>query len=257
MNLKISLLLLFAFITSTAIAQLYCPPTFGKRTEGKYHVALGAGPTLLYGDLGNPTTTGFAFYVAGDYTLTRGIDVGLEGQLGSLKANEYVGDRYVINNYQGLGLMVKVFPFKLITEKQYRPTSFLNNMKESFYIGAGILGIVNNYTDIYRNTVTAGPNTTWGPTEKELDGNDNTVFKDRSNSITLPTLNVGFAVPVNQLTSSSGRFWSVMLNGQFNFSNNDLLDGYMPYQSQGGKSYRVGLKNDFYSFYTLGIRYSL
>lgn len=267
MNLKISLLLLFAFITSTAFAQLYCPPTFGKRTEGKYHVALGAGPTLLYGDLGNPNTTGFAFYVAGDYTLTRGIDVGLEGQLGSLKANEDVGDRYVINNYQGLGLMVKVFPFKLFNEKQYRPKSFLNNMKESFYVGAGILGIVNNFNpnNIHRNanvesTEYDTPNETWGPIKRNDDDtpyvfNDEQQFKDRINSITLPTLNVGFAVPVNQLTSSSGRFWSVMLNGQFNFSNNDLLDGYMPYQSGTGN--RVGLKNDFYSFYTLGIRYSL
>lgn len=258
MNLKISLLLLFAFITSTAFAQLYCPPTFGKRTEGKYHVALGAGPTLLYGDLGNPNTTGFAFYVAGDYTLTRGIDVGLEGQLGSLKANEDVGDlRFVVNNYQGLGLMVKVFPFKLFNEKQYRPTSFLNNMKESFYIGAGILGIVNNYTDIHRDV---NDYTTYGPISHYVIDEDTEgrypEFKNGINSITLPTLNVGFAVPVNQLYSRSGRFWSVMLNGQFNFANNDLLDGYMPYTSSGNRLERIGLKNDFYSFYTLGVRYS-
>src|SRR5690606_12922456 len=226
MNLKISLLLLFAFITSTAIAQLYCPPTFGKRTEGKYHVALGAGPTLLYGDLGNPNTTGFAFYVAGDYTLTRGIDVGLEAQLGSLKANGARTDpRYVVNNYQAGGIMVKVFPFRLLTEKRFRPTSFGNTMKESFYVGAGILGIVNNFNpnNIHRNanvksTEYDTPNETWGPIKRNDDDtpyvfNDEQQFKDRINSITLPTLNVGFAVPVNQLYSRSGRFWSVMLNG--------------------------------------------
>lgn len=254
MNFKISLILLFSFITSTAFAQLYCPPVYGKRTEGKYHVALGVGPTFLYGDLGQPNTTGFASYVAGDYTLTRGVDVGIEGQLGSLKAHGVDDDlRYVTNNYQGLGVMVKVFPFKLFSEKQFRPTSFVNRMKESFYVGAGILGIVNNYTDIHRDV---NDLTTYGPishylTDEETGGKI-PEFKERINSITLPTLNVGFAVPVNQLYSRSGRFWSIMLNGQFNFSNNDLLDGYMPRNESG----RIGTKNDFYSFYSLGVRYS-
>lgn len=269
MKLNISLILLFSFITSTALAQLYCPPIYGKRNEGKYHVALGVGPTLMYGDIEKANTSGFAFYLAGDYTVTRGVDVGLELQLGTLKAiGEELDNRFVTNRYQAGGVMVKVFPFRLFTEKKFQKASFVSSLKESFYVGAGMLGVINNYAkqDIYREANLLSmdydtPNYTWGPVERDGEGNlliseDNEQqFKERINSLTLPTLNVGLAIPVNQLTSNSGRFWSVMLNGQFNFSNNDLLDGYMPYQSGTGN--RVGLKNDFYSFYTLGIRYSL
>lgn len=269
MKLNISLILLLSFITSTALAQLYCPPIYGKRNEGKYHVALGVGPTLLYGDIEKANTSGFAVYLAGDYTVTRGIDVGLELQLGTLQAiGEELDNRFVTNRYQAGGLMLKVFPFRLFTEKKFQKASFVSSLKESFYVGAGMLGVINNYAkeDIYREANIQSmdydtPNYTWGPVERDGEGNlliseDNEQqFKERINSLTLPTLNVGLAIPVNQLTSNSGRFWSVMLNGQFNFSNNDLLDGYMPYQSGTGN--RVGLKNDFYSFYTLGVRYSL
>lgn len=220
MMYRSSLLLLFTFISTHIFAQLYCPPIQGKRSEGRFHIAVGVGPTLLYGDLGSPETTGFAGYLAGDYTVIRGIDVGIEGQLGSLQAvGEDISDnREVTNNFKGLGVMVKVFPFRLLTEKKFNRMSFADNLKESLYVGVGVLGIVNSYDSIYH---------------------------ERANSITLPTLNIGFAIPVNQLSTSTGRYWSVILNGQFNFANNDLLDGY-----------DVGTKNDFYSFYTLGVRYS-
>lgn len=264
MNLKISLLLLLPFIVSSAAAQLYCPPAFGKRAEGKYHIAIGAGPTILYGDVDKPGTTGFAFYLAGDYTLLRGVDVGVEAQLGTLKAiGEDLDKRFVSNSYKAGGLMIKVFPFRLFSKNKFRAVSFVGNMRESFYVGAGVMGVINNYarSDIYRegNIDDAIPNYTWGPIQRDGDGHmlvidDEVQFKERINSVTLPTLNIGFAIPVNQLTSTNGRYWSVMLNGQFNFSNNDLLDGYMPYSPR--TSTRIGTKNDFYSYYTAGIRYS-
>jgi hypothetical protein len=251
---KISLLLLFTFLSATTFAQLYCPPTQGKQSKTKYHVAAGVGLTFLYGDIEKPNTNGTAGFLAFDYTVIHGLDVGLEGQFGTLEATgDITDDREVKNKYLAGGIMIKAFPFKLFSKNHYTQSGFGKILKESLYVGVGLLGIVNNYDTVYRSNSDLS---TYGPIshyETDVDGSSVPVFKKKINSITLPTLNVGLAVPINQMYTTNGRYWSVLLNGQFNFANNDLLDGYMPYDSAGN---RVGKKHDFYSFYSVGVRYS-
>lgn len=251
MMFRYSLLLLFTCLSSTIFAQLYCPPVHGKQGDKSFHISAGAGLTYLKGDINKPNTAGRAAFVRFDYTIMKGIDLGLEGQFGTLEAiGDITDSREVKNKYRGGGIVATIYPFKLVSEKQYTSPSFGKTLKESFYIGVGILGIVNNYDSIYRD-----PNmpATYGPIAY-YDDDDEPVFKERINSVTLPTLNVGFAVPINKQYSSNGRYWSILLNGQFNFANNDLLDGYMPYDANFD---RIGTKNDMYSFYSLGLRYSL
>src|SRR5690606_42007312 len=94
----------------------------------------------------------FAVFFGRVYTVNRGIYVGLELQLGNLQAiGEELHNRFVSIRYKSGGLMLKVFPFRLFTEKKFGRASFISNLKETFYVGAGMLGVINNYAkeDIY------------------------------------------------------------------------------------------------------------
>lgn len=249
-----SLVLILVFVGVKA--QEGCPTPFGVQNELKrYHVSAGVGLTNLYGDIDKPATMGKAFFVKGDYQIKRGLYAGIEGQYGTLEAVASMTDpREVKNNYLAGGIMVTFHPFEFFSLRQPSRQSIGRVIMDSFYLGVGVLGIINNYDSVYRKSdadVTV-PSEHYGPIESN-DGTGNPVFKKKINSITIPTANVGFAFPVNRRYLKSGNYWSVLVNGQFNFANNDLLDGYMPRDSSGD---RIGTKNDMYTMYSLGARYS-
>lgn len=254
-----SFVLILGFLS--AEAQEGCPPPFGAQNELKrYHVAAGVGLTNLYGDIQKPGTMGKAFFVKGDYQIKRGLYAGIEGQFGSLEADApFPDDRYTKNNYLAGGVMLTFHPFEFFSSAGSFQESAVDVLKNSFYVGVGILGIMNNYKDIYRdeNYGTPGyigpvPPGHYGPIESDT-GVGNPVFKKKINSYTRPTVNVGLAVPINRRYSKSGSYWSALVNAQFNFANNDLLDGYMPYDADFN---RIGTKNDMFTMYSLGARYS-
>lgn len=243
-----AVLILGVFI---ARAQEGCPPPFGIQNEMKrYHVAAGVGLTNLYGDIDKAGTIGRSFFIKGDYQIKRGLYAGIEGQYGTLEAVASATDsREVKNNYLGGGIMVTFHPFEFFSSRQPSRQSIGYVIMDAFYLGVGVLGIISNYDSVYREVSFPA---TYGPIER-YDDAGNPVWKKKSNSITLPTANVGFAFPVNRRYSKSGSYWSVLVNGQFNFANNDLLDGYMP---QDGNGNRIGMQRDMFSFYSLGVRYS-
>ncbi|ERJ59770.1 hypothetical protein [Sphingobacterium paucimobilis] len=255
----------FVFVIITVRAQPGCPPPFGVQNElKKYHIAAGVGLTHLYGDIHKAGTLGKALFIKGDYQIKRGLYAGVEGQFGILEAMEdnilANSNRYAKNSYMAGGLMVTFHPFEFFALGNGFQTSALDVLKNSFYVGVGVLGIMNNYKDDvfrdegyylldYKGPVPPG---NYGPID-HYNEKGIPVFKKKINSVTIPTVNIGFAVPVNRRYSKSGNYWSVLVNGQFNFANNDLLDGYMPYDDQFR---RIGTKNDMYTMYSLGARYS-
>lgn len=249
-----SLVLILVFFG--AKAQEGCPTPFGVQNELKrYHVSAGVGLTNLYGDIDKPSTIGKAFFVKGDYQIKRGLYAGIEGQFGSLEAVASIIDaREVKNNYLAGGLILTFHPFEFFSSGSSSQESVIGVLKNSFYVGVGILGVMNNYDSVYRKNdmdVTVPPGH-YGPIESD-NGTGNPVFKKKINSYTRPTVNVGLAVPINRRYSKSGSYWSALVNAQFNFANNDLLDGYIPYNES---FQRIGTKNDMYTMYSLGARYS-
>lgn len=248
-------------IIVTVKAQEGCPPPFGRQNDVKrYHVAAGVGLTNLYGDIDKAGTFGKSLFVKGDYQIKRGLYAGIEGQFGSLEAVSNLVDlREVENNYLAGGIMVTFHPFEFFSKRAASRQSVGYLLMDGFYLGVGVLGIVNNYVSIYRdeNYGNEGylgpvPPGNYGAIE-EYDENDVPIFKKKVNSITMPTATVGFAIPINRRYSRSGNYWSALINGQLNFANNDLLDGYMPYDAQFN---RIGTRKDMYTMYSLGARYS-
>lgn len=254
--------LILTLLFFSAQGQQGCPTPFGAQNELKrYHVAAGIGGTKLYGDIDKSGTFGSAFFVKGDYQIKRGLYAGIEGQFGSLDAvAEFPDYREVKNNYLAAGLMITFHPFEFFSSGESFKESALDVMKNSFYVGVGLLGIMNNYKEsVYRDEdyyesgyMGPVPPGNYGPIESD-NGTGNPVFKKKINSYTKPSLNMGFAVPINRRYSKSGSYWSALINAQFNYANNDLLDGYMPYNED---FQRIGTKNDMYTMYSLGARYS-
>jgi hypothetical protein len=250
--------LLFAILLlnlSVANAQLDCPvPYATNKGDQKYHITTGIGLTKLYGDMDKSGTMGTAFFLKFDYKLLTGLHIGIEGQLGSLEAiSSIVDERYVTNNYYSGGIFVTAYPYDLIVNsKPSYNYSFKNRLLSGIYVGLGVSGIRNSYKegDIYRD-----PNLlyTYGPIAY-YDENGLPVFKEKINSLLFPAVNAGLALPINKHTTRTGRYWSAVLNAQFNFANNELLDGYIPYDQNGR---RIQGSNDMYTFYSLGVRYSL
>lgn len=245
----------------SANAQQGCPTPFGVQNELKrYHVAAGVGLTNLYGDIEDPNTLGRTFFVKGDYQIKRGLYAGIEAQYGSLKAvSSFLDPREVTNNYLAGGINITFHPFEFFVARNASSQSLTHVIMDSFYVGVGILGILNNYKDVYRDENYGTPEYLgpvppghYGPIES-YDDQGIPIFKKKINSYTKPTVNVGLAVPINRRYSKSGSYWSALVNAQLNFANNDLLDGYMPYDADFN---RIGTKNDMFSMYSLGARYS-
>jgi len=250
--------LLFAILLlnlSVAHAQLDCPVPFGTNNgDQKYHITIGVGQTKLYGDMDKSGTMGTAFFLKVDYKLLKGLHIGVEGQIGSLEAvPSIVDERYVTNNYYSGGVFLTAYPYDILANsKSSYNYSLKDRLLSGLYVGLGISGLRNSYKegDIYRD-----PNLlyTYGPIAY-YDENNLPVFKEKINSLLLPAINAGLAFPINKHTTRTGRYWSAVLNAQFNFANNELLDGYIPYDQNGR---RIESNNDMYTFYSLGVRYSL
>ncbi|EEI90358.1 hypothetical protein HMPREF0765_3945 [Sphingobacterium spiritivorum ATCC 33300] len=219
-----------------SFAQLDCPPVIGgaKKANDKFHITAGAGPTVLYGDLPKSGMS-VAFFLKADYRIYKGILVGLEGQIGSLKAAatiDTLNKRKVNNGYYAGFVNVTVFPFQF-TDKRLSaysaPTEILLN---SFYLGVGFGGIQSDFKELI-----------------EADGTVSNNQGKTTNTFLFPVANAGFAIPVNKynFNNRTGRYFSVVLNAQFSMGQNDALDGFVPVQSQ---------HNDMYTFYSAGVRYS-
>lgn len=242
-------------ISSTAFTQAYCPSPYGNKNDRdnkKVHVSAGFGLTKIYGDIKDPGSLGNAFVLKGDYQVFRGILVGLEGQFGRLEAVSSVNDpRQFKNKYRSLGAVFTVHPFKALDNGAFTSsyTTFLYQLKNALYIGIGAAAVSNNYDEIYRDESIPS---TYGPMRvDEVSGAIE--FENSSSSTILPSLNLGLAFPIATTNFMRKGYWSVLLNVQFNMSNNDLLDGYVPHRSVGDP---IQGNNDVYNFHYLGLRYS-
>ncbi|WP_270086963.1 hypothetical protein [Sphingobacterium sp. SYP-B4668] len=246
--MKRSLLYLLALALLTPIssyAQLDCPPVIGgaRKANDKFHVTLGVGPTVLYGDVPK-AGMGLGAYLKADYRIYKGIMVGLEGQIGSLKA-EAVSDttdkRKANNSYYAGFINVTVYPFQFTsTGSSYSsPTELLLN---SIYLGVGFGGLQSKYKELRHadGFVDYGDGAVAGTAR----------MPEKTKSMLFPVANVGAAIPINKFNykNRTGRYFSVVFNGQFSFAD-DELDGFrVPHYNS--KS------NDMYAFYTVGARYS-
>ncbi|MGN0003657.1 MAG: hypothetical protein ACI35V_09490 [Sphingobacterium composti] len=230
----------------------YCPPTSGKLGEySPFHVTAGYGITKMYGDINNNSAIGGAGTIQLDYQFIRGLYIGVETQFGSLKTevNSNAEPRQSHNSYFAGGLVLTAHPFQLVAKRNYMHRKLADDILESFFVGVGSFYLINNYDHIYRNV---NDPSTYGPIE-DFDENQQPIFKTRTRTLILPSLNVGSVIPLTQRSYHNANILSLVVKAQFNFGQNDLLDGYTPYNSNGRV---VEAENDVYNFYSLGLRYS-
>ena len=252
--MRLLLIITFLCINYFSVqAQKYCPPLSGKLGGiKKYHINAGFGVTKLYGDIEDKISRSTAGFLGFDYQLIKGLYIGVEGQMGALEQQwrNNTDPRRVRNEYLALGGLVTIHPVEVFSaNKRAFRSDFSQNIIESFFISVGTYGVINNYENIYRNLNdlrTIGPISSY-------DENGDPIFDDRSKSLMLPSVAAGLAIPINKGFGMKN-YVSLLIRGQFNFSNNEYLDGYVPYGNDG---FAVQGKNDFYNYFSLGLRYSL
>lgn len=270
--------LLFLLSAFHAQAQLRCPPiTQSGQGSQRFDVSAGVGVTLLYGDINANKNQGMAGFIKGDYNIYKGFYAGLEAQFGKLKAKGFSNQnipskwdpREVDNSFTTIGLNVTAYPYRFFVNERdlTRKGFFERNILNGFNIGLGMGMLFNNYKYVNRETTysdenglgfNVGENIMNGPhqlivTQDEL-GNEirEKRFSNKEKSTILPKLNIGFSIPLNKYTTYQNYYYSLVINSQFNFSNNDLLDGYEPLNSQGQRP--DGAKNDMYNFTNIGVK---
>ena len=250
--MRILFLLTFLFINLTLSAQLYCPPLSGKVGDPKnIHVSAGFGVNRMFGDINDKSSIGTAGYLKVEYTLKKGIAVGIEGQNGKLisKGTRPLDSRFVTNKYMAGGLAVSVYPVQLFKEKSYTRPRFSTLLIESLFVEVGAYGVINNYEDVYRDL---NAPSTYGPIY-EIDVNGNPIFTERSKTAILPSVAAGLGIPLHSTHGKNGNFFSLLPRIQMNFGDNDNLDGYVP--RDGNLNYIPG-KNDMFVYLSLGVKYS-
>lgn len=248
------LLILSVLITTPLLAiSQYCPPLSDKADGGRqFHITVGYGITRLYGDVNENNALGSAGTIKFDYSFIKGLYFGLESQFGSLKTDAINSavPRQSDNDYIAGGVVATIHPFEFFSGKKYGRPTFGDLFAESLFIGVGALYVINNYDYIYRDVNNPS---TYGVIE-EVNEYGYPTFKERTRSLVLPSLNFGTAFPLNyQHNNYRGNVLSAVLKAQINFSGNDALDGYTPYNSDGTL---INSANDVYNFYSLGLRYS-
>lgn len=252
------ILFLCLVFTQVTYAQRYNAYNYCSESN-RFHVSVSPGITYLYGDIDKSKNVGAAMAVKLDYSIFKGIYLGVEGQFGSIKANNSQADpRWLSHNYQAAGVFVTMHPFEVFFDDTRNKShavrnSFTNRLKNSVYVGLGILGIQTQHGSIYRDPNNPG---TFGPLEWARNENGETVsvYANETRSFTLPSLTAGIALPIaKSFTPMSDNYFSLLLNGQFNFVNSDDFDGYTPYDSS---MERIFTRNDMYSMYSVGVRYS-
>ncbi|MCI0919828.1 hypothetical protein [Sphingobacterium rhinopitheci] len=251
-------ILLCLVVVSFAKSQPGCPSPFAKTDETmkRFQIGIGGGLTALKGDRKSANAMGTAGYFNFDYQFVRGLYAGLRMQLGSLKMSPVNYDyRESDARYFGYGAGVLIHPIELINgaDNRRRATSMARNLVKDFYIAVDVLNVSSRFNSVYRDL---SDYNSYGP----IEGNDADgvpIFKNRVTSLMLPSLNIGLAPVLNSRTqtNSSGKknVIRLVLNAQFNFANNDELDGYTPYDQNMN---RISEENDRYNFYSLGLRYS-
>lgn len=250
---KISLLSLSLIIVGIAKSQPGCPSPFGAnaRSYPSYQVGIGGGFTKLKGDSKNTNNHSMSTYLNVDYQVVKGLFFGLRVQLGSFKMAGMNNDaRALDSRYRAFGAGVLIQPIEMINNNKdkKRRYSFKRDLFESMYVGTDILNISNRFKTIHRNPDNPS---TWGPVDY-YDVNGVPVFKEKVNAWLLPSLNIGIAPALNR-KSMGQNIIRLVVNAQFNFANNDDLDGYTPYNNAGN---RINENNDRYNFYSLGLSYS-
>lgn len=278
--------LFLLLLSPMAKAQLKCPPISGGG-EGldRFDVTAGLGLTMLYGDINATSNMGFGLFLKGDYKLYKGLYVGLEGQFGKLKASgmkrfipariDDFEPREVENNYKMVALNVTVYPYRFfVTERDLiRKGFFERNILNGLNFGIGAGGLFSSYgkrtiTNTYldHNGMPSSFDEGWinGPHKlvPALDAAGNPIpgapavkeYRKTSRSKILPVVNIGLSIPVNKYTTGSGRYYSVVINSQFNFSADDELDSYDPLTPAGVRP--NGAKNDMYNFTNVGVKYT-
>ncbi|MCI0919827.1 hypothetical protein [Sphingobacterium rhinopitheci] len=263
-NLILSLLAIT--VVETLHGQLYCPDTYSKKKpNAKYNnsistfqVGFGAGLTTLKVDRRLPNANGLGSYFNFDYRITKGLFLGARAQIGSLwiepGAEPLFDNRSLFSRYTSFGGGVLIYPFDLLEEEDNGrgALSIKRYFLNALYIEVDVMKTSNRLKSIFRD-----PNdfTTYGPID-HYNADGIPIFKDKVNSWMLPALNFGFSPMINyrKLKNSSGKYiLRFVANAQFNFANNDILDGYTPLDGNGDK---IDYGNDFYRFYSLGIKYS-
>jgi len=285
---NLTLVLLLSLLPMVGFSQLFCPPIDGKRNQGKnIDITLGAGATLLFGDINFKRNAGYGAVLKGDYHIIKGFYAGIEVQSGMLMSrgehNTFVTDwdpRLVENQYLAGSLNFTVYPYRIFTEEKFlfRKTPFLRNVLYGFYIGVGFGAIRNNYNEIQRQTsypfrndptplvipegIVNGPHIKVPvmdadglPVTDEFGNIVNTkLYKQNTYDKLIPILNAGLSIPLNKYTTRSEGFYSLVINTQFNFSKGEDLDGYNPLNENGSRS--LNARNDMYNFSYLGLKYT-
>jgi len=185
---------------------------FGQFT-GKLSAELGAGGTLLYGDLKNKPFA-FGSHAGVHYHFNPFVSAGIQGQLGTLKGDD-ASNRRANNRYVGANANVALHIGQFMpAAKNYSLYTLTNKTLWSYlaniYVGAGI-GFLYTDIDAYR-----------GPTGQ---GNVSEIFAGRDHvyEMVLP-INVGIDIPFD--FRLNGPVWAVNINYQLGLSFGDNLDGY-------------------------------
>lgn len=265
--MKKNILLIFCLIfIKISHAQLDCPDTYTrKKPNAKYYnsvstfqVGFGAGLTTLKVDRRLPNANGLASYFNLDYRIKKGLFLGARAQLGSLwiepGALPLFDNRKLFSRYTSFGGGILIYPLDLFEEEDNGrgALSIKRYFLNALYLEIDVMKTTNRLLSIHRDY---DDYNTYGPIEN-YDTDGRPVFKDKVSSWMLPALNLGFSPMINfrKLKNSSGKYiLRFVANAQFNFANNDILDGYTPLDGNGVK---IDYGNDFFRFYSLGIKYS-
>lgn len=247
---RILLTFILTFSVFLTIAQPNCPSPFGKQYNAngfnRYNVSLNYGITRLKGDQPDPGTSGNVFILKFDYQFIKGLYFGVEGQYGKLVSYpSFIDKREVDSKFMSGGLTATVHPFEILANDN-RKINAGKRLLNSIYVGAGFAMISNSLDSVYRDLESPE---SFGTIDYYLEENV-PIFKKKVSATILPSINLGLAFPFK---SSKAAFFSFIFNSQFNFANNDDLDGYVPLDKVGTK---ISAKNDRYNIYSVGLRYS-
>ncbi|WP_188747695.1 hypothetical protein [Parapedobacter defluvii] len=219
----------------------------------RYHISAEGGINRLYGDLTENTPAGPTFRIAAGMFLIHGFALGLEAEVGLLKADNAAPDleslNFSKNNYTKAAVGIRLYPLLFLQDDhdrrvEYRQ-SFGRKVVNRFYLGAGF-GLVYN--------TQLGVHETYAYTDPLL-GDDipiETAFSERDRGASnLALVNGGFDIPLSSLNPNKLDFFVWMLN--LNFQTNlglgkgkDIIDGWISGNgSDAFNVYSIGLKVAF------------
>ena len=205
----------------------------------RYSVTAGLGPNLLYADL-DKRQIGGSVYARGNYFVTHGISVGLELQEGLLRGKDENEERKTVNLYHSATLGIRFQPIKYLQDDHLRRVeyreSFGKRTLNSVYVGAGV-GILHSLQWDKQRAVDLNTGNVL-PEHKGRDHGFSYIF----------STDVGFEIPLHSLKPNllDSYVWSLVVNGQANFSLDDELDGY-------SGDYAGNAHRDVFGLLTVGV----